>query len=315
MRDKLKTALELLKGNKNVIPYAIFRNITKLGLTRIIPDDLYLKIAYKLATGYVLDLDKPQTFNEKIQYLKLYDRKPKYIVCVDKYKVREYIANIIGSEYLIPLLGVWEKANDIDFDNLPDQFVLKCNHDSGSVIICNNKKRLSKKQTIKKLNKALKNTGYWFGREWPYKDIKPCILAEKYMTDESGYELKDYKIFVFNGIPQFIQVDFDRFTNHHRNFYDTTWNYVPFTTCYPTDPNKQIMQPSCLAEMLNIAEKITSDIGKPAFCRIDLYVINNKIYFGEITFYHGSGFEKFEPEEWDEKLGELIDLTVIRRSI
>ena len=288
--------------------YRILLN-SAFGFYNKLPDEEYLKLRYNAILRKPLDLESPKTFNEKLQWLKLHDRNPQYTVCVDKYKVREYIAQTIGKEYLIPLLGVWDTPDKIDFNRLPDQFVLKCNHNSGlGMCICKDKSHLNIAKVKKDLWQGLKQDYYLTGREWPYKNVQPRIIAEKYMVDESGYELKDYKIFVFNGIPKFIQVDYDRFTNHHRNFYDTSWNYVPFTTCYPTNPSKQIIQPVCLDEMLNIAEKLTSNIGKPAFCRIDLYVTSNKIYFGEITFYHGSGFEKFEPEEWDQKLGELINL-------
>lgn len=307
MDGKLKTAVKLLKENKSEIPYAIFRNITKVGLTRIIPDKLYLKIAYKLATGHTLNLDNPQTFNEKLQWLKLYDRRPEYITMVDKYRVREYIADTIGEEYLIPLLGVWENANDIDFDTLPNQFVLKCNHDSGSVIICKDKSKLDKKNTIRRLNRALRNTGYWFGREWPYKNVKPCIVAEKYMTDLENSDLPDYKVHNFNGIPKVILVCSQRFTQGglHEDFYTPKWEKLDLRR--PNHPNveKKINPPDELEQMLQLSEKLSNEI---PFARTDFYIVNGKLYFGEITLYPSAGFDSFSPETWDRIFGDWIRL-------
>jgi hypothetical protein len=202
-----------------------------------IPDKLYLKVLFRLRIKEKLDLKSPKTFNEKIQWLKLYDRKPEYTQRVDKYEVRKYIADKTGEEYLIPLLGVWDRFEDIDFNNFPDQFVLKCTHDSGGVIICKNKNMFNIEEVKKKMRHFVRRNYYYGSKEWPYKDIKPRIIAEKYMVDESGTELKDYKIQCFNGEPKIIQVDFDRFTdNHKRNFYSANWEYQPFSLLYPTYP-------------------------------------------------------------------------------
>ena len=297
-------------------PWTFFLYCDALGIFKWMDDEHFLKMKYKSLFHKKLNIENPQTFNEKIQWLKLFDHNPQYSTLVDKYEVRKFIANIIGEQYLIPLLHVYTDPEEINFDELPTRYVIKCNHNSGLGMFINNGNIVvDRKKIIKNLKAGMQENFYLVNREWPYKNVKKKILIEKYMVDESGYELKDYKIFVFNGIPQFIQVDFDRFTNHHRNFYDTSWSYVPFTTCYPTDPGKQIPRPSCLDEMLNIARKITSAIGKPAFCRIDLYVINNKIYFGEITFYHGAGFERFYPDEYDYILGKLIELRSDKQDI
>lgn len=306
MNGKLKTAAKLLKENRSDIPYAVFRNITKLRWARIIPDEMYLKTAYKLATGHTLHLENPQTFNEKLQWLKLYDRRPEYVTMVDKYRVREYIAETIGEEYLIPLLGVWEKASDIDFDALPDQFVLKCNHDSGSVIICKDKSKLDKRNTIRKLDRALGNSGYWFGREWPYKNVKPCVIAEKYMTDPSLDELRDYKFFCFNGEVKCFKVDFDRFTDHGANYYDREKNILPFgEECCPPRYDKKISFPSTVDKMIPLAERMSKGI---SFLRVDFYSVDGKIYFGELTFYPASGLGRFAPDEWDRVLGDWVCL-------
>lgn len=274
-------------------------------ITKRIPDEKYLKIVYKSILKTELDLNNPETFNEKLQWLKLNDRNPQYINMVDKYEVKKYVANSIGEEYIIPTIGVWERFEDIDFNQLPNQFVLKCTHDSGGLSICKDKKEFSIKEAKKKLSKSLKRNFYYFGREWPYKNVKPRIIAEKYMVDESGIELKDYKIFCFNGKAKFILVDFGRFSNHYRNIYDLDWNLLDLQIKFPSDNNNKIPKPKKLDEMINIAEKLSKDI---PHLRVDLYSINEKIYFGELTFYHGSGFTNFLPEEWNNIVGDLLEL-------
>lgn len=274
-------------------------------ITKRIPDEKYLKIVYKSILKTELNLNNPETFNEKLQWLKLNDRNPQYINMVDKYEVKKYVANSIGEEYIIPTIGVWERFEDIDFNQLPNQFVLKCTHDSGGLSICKDKKEFSIKEAKKKLSKSLKRNFYYFGREWPYKNVKPRIIAEKYMVDESGIELKDYKIFCFNGKAKFIQVDFGRFSNHYRNVYDLDWNLLDLQIKFPSNNNNKIPKPKKLDEMISIAERLSKDI---PHLRVDLYNINEKIYFGELTFYHGSGFENFLPEEWNNIVGDLLEL-------
>lgn len=224
---------------------------------------------------------------------------------VDKYEVRNYIKNIIGEEYLIPLIGVYDSFEEIDFDKLPNQFVLKCTHDSGGIVICYDKSKFNIDAARKKINKHLKRNYYYSGREWPYKNIKPRIICEKYMVDESGTELKDYKIFCFNGVPRIIQVDFNRFKEHKRNMYDTGWNYIPISYNYPSDSNKLIKKPRNLEDMLKFAKMLSQNY---PFVRVDFYSIYNKIYFGEITFYPASGFGIFNPETYDYLLGSWITL-------
>lgn len=275
-------------------------------LMKFLPDDVYLKICYRLKMHKKLNLKNPKTFNEKLQWLKLYNRKPEYTMMVDKYKVREYVKEKIGEEYLIPLVGgPYYNVDEINLDKLPDQFVLKCNHDSGSVITCKDKKSFDFEAAKRKLDYCLKHNFWYLGREWPYKDVKPCIIAEKYMVDESEKELKDYKVFNFNGEPKIIQVDIGRFTHHKRNLYDKNWRYMSLSIQYPTDAKTEISKPEKLDEMLEIAKKLSKDI---PFLRTDFYSIGNKIFFGEITFSHGSGFEEFRPNEWDRMLGDLIDI-------
>ena len=276
--------------------------------SRIIPDKLYLKIMYKRIIGERLNINHPKNFNEKLQWLKLHDRNPEYAKYVDKYTVKKKIADVLGKEYIIPLLGVWDSFEDIDFSKLPETFVLKTTHDSGGVVICKNKADFDYIEARNVLNKSMSRNYYWLRREFPYKNVKPRIMAEQYMTDETGSQLKDYKVFLFGGKAEYIQVDYDRFIDHHRNFYTTQWEYVPFTTLYPTNKNKNIEKPMNLEELLMASEKVSNALGDPAVLRVDFYVIYNKIYFGEVTFYHGAGMEKFHPEEYNYILGEKIIL-------
>ena len=287
----------------------VLRKICSAGGRRI-PDKLYLEMLYQVRMGEKLNLKNPVTFDEKLQWLKLYDRKPEYTKMADKYEVRKYVTDKLGEEYLIPLLGVWNQADEIDFTVLPEQFVLKCTHDSGSVIICRDRERFNEAEAREKLRKTLSTNYYYPSREWPYKDIKPRIIAEKYMTDESGVELKDYKIYTFGGVPHLIQVDFGRFTQHKRNLYTTEWEYIDETIEYPRDPSVQIERPKKLKEMLSCAGKLAEGT---ASLRTDFYSINDRIYFGEITFYQEAGFAHFSSEEYAKELGRMIRLPEKKR--
>ena len=270
-----------------------------------IPDQMFLKFAYKTLVGRKLNLNNPETFNEKLQWLKLYDRKPIYTTMVDKYAVKDYVASIIGEQYIIPTLGVWDNFDDIDFDALPNQFVLKCTHDSGGLVICKDKSNLDRIATKKKIEKCLKRNFYWSGREWPYKNVKPRIIAEKYMEDESGYELKDYKVFNFDGEPKMIQVDYDRFIGHMRNLYTPDWEYIEASIEYPTNPNHVIEKPETLEKMLELARTLSKGI---PHARTDFYSIDDKLYFGEITLYHGSGYEKLTPKAFEDQISSWLKL-------
>ena len=276
-------------------------------ISRVVPDRLYLKSIFWLRLGYKLDLSDPKTFNEKLQWLKLYNRRPEYTQMVDKFAVKEYIANIIGEEYIIPTLGVYDKAEEIDFDELPDQFVLKCTHDSGLALICKDKTKFDRKDAIKKLNKSLKQNYYWWSREWPYKNVQPRIIAEKYMIDNTVKELRDYKFFCFNGRVELYKVDYDRFVNHRANYFTREGEILPFgeETCQP-DSNKDIQIPNTISQMISIADKLSGNLGP--FARVDLYSANDKIYFGEITFFPAGGFGRFTDPKWDRKLGDLMRL-------
>ena len=252
-----------------------------------------------------LDLDNPQTFNEKLQWLKLYDRDPKYTQMVDKYEVRKYIKEKIGEEYLIPLLGVYDKFEDIDFDKLPKQFVIKCNHDSGGLVICKDKSMLNIEEARKKINKSLKKNYFYSGREWPYKNVKPRIIIEKYMEDKETKELIDYKFMCFNGEPKCVFTCTERYNDGLKvTFFDMEWKKMPFIRHYPAS-SKKINKPVNYDKMLKFSKMLSKNI---PFVRVDWYEINGKLYFGELTFYPGSGFEEFKPEEWDKRIGDMLIL-------
>ena len=282
-----------------------FKVILYKYLLQWIPDSIWIRIQYRRKVGVWPNLKNPKTFNEKLQWLKLHDRNPLYTKLVDKYEVKKIVAEQIGDEYIIPTLGVWDKFDDIDFDKLPNQFVLKCTHDSGGLIVVKDKSTLDVKAARKTINNCVKMNYYWSMREWPYKNVKPRIIAEKYMEDESGYELKDYKVHCFEGNPCFVQVDFDRFINHGRNIYDFNWNLQPFEIKYPSNQNHLIKKPVCL----DLLQKYATILSKGyRYVRCDFYVVGDHVYFGEITFYHGSGIEKIKPHEWNEKFGSLLNL-------
>ena len=280
-------------------------------LSRLIPDRIYLQIVYFKHFRRFINFNNPKTFNEKIQWLKLNYRNEEYTKLVDKYRVKQYITKLIGEEYVIPTLGVWNNVDDIDFKSLPEKFVLKCNNDSGGIVICKNKKDFDEAKAKSFLKERLKNNGYWYGREWPYKNVKPCIIAEKYMEDSISKDIKDYKFFCFNGSMEFFDIDIDRFIEHRANYYDRNGNFLPFGKTYcPPDYTKKIEMPKNLDKMIELAETISHNT---VLSRIDFYEIDGQVYFGEITFYPGSGFSPFTDEKWDYKLGDMIDFPNIKK--
>ena len=303
--SSIRTAVKLLKADKKSFKRAAVLKLCRLRLFRIIPDKMFLSIQYKGNFGKKLNWDNPQTFNEKLQWLKVYDRNPEYCRMVDKYEVKKYVADLIGEEYIISTLGVWDSFDDIDFDQLPDKFVLKCTHDSGSVVICQNKSSFDVDKAREKLEKKLKRNMFWWGREWPYKNVKPRILAEQFMEDDSG-ELRDYKFMCFNGEVRCSFTCTDRFSGKglHVTFFDKDWNVMPFERSYPS-VKEGVPKPLNYEKMLVLAEKLSADI---PFVRVDFYEVGGQIYFGELTFFPGNGMEAFQPEEWDYRLGEWIDL-------
>lgn len=309
----------MLKKNNNTSNFVkrVFRHIGLVILDwpvfRYMKDEKYLRLKYRIYYGKKLNLEKPETFNEKIQWLKLYNRNPQYARMVDKADVKDYIADIIGEDKIIPTYGIWESFSDIDFDSLPEQFVLKCTHDSSSVVICRNKSEFDIEKAWERINRGLTKDFYSAGREWAYKKIKPRIIAEKYMTDsgdDSSSELRDYKFFCFNGTVRCLKVDFDRFVKHRANYYDIQGSFLPFeeVVC-PSGPDKEIILPPNLDEMVLIAQKLADGI---PFVRVDLYNVDGKIYFGEMTFYPASGFGFFNPNEWDYTLGSWLTLPNVK---
>lgn len=270
--------------------------------------EIYLRVFFFLRMGWRLNLKKPSTFNEKLQWLKLYGYKPIYTQMVDKYGVRELVAERIGEDKLIPLLGVWSSFDEIDFDKLPNQFVLKATHDSGSVVICKDKNNFDIEKAQKKLTSALKYNYFWKGREMPYRDVQPRIICEQYMADLADVGLMDYKFFVFNGEAKLIFVVSDRFSQEGAKFdyLDLDFNSLDFGSFGHNRAGDKLQKPDNWEEMKLLIKKLAFD--DIPFVRIDLYSIKDKIYFGEYTFFHDGGVVAFEPKEWDRKLGDMINL-------
>ena len=269
---------------KKIILYLMNKNYLSF-----IPDETFLKMKYKLMMGTKLDLENPKTFNEKLQWLKLHDRNPEYTKMVDKYEAKEYVANIIGKEYIIPTLGVWDKFDDIDFDALPNEFVLKPTHTSGNVFICKDKSKIDYKKLKKQVNKWLKRDYYKIHREWPYKNVKPRIIAEEYMENKDHTSIKDYKFYCFNGQADYVMICTGRETGHPKfYFYDKEWNFMRnMSNDGMKLEGKLEEKPIGIEKMFEIAEKLSQGI---KFVRMDLYNVNEKIYFRRIYVFPSSGF-------------------------
>lgn len=286
---------------------------------RYVPDSLYISLKYLYHEHKIPNLISPKGFNEKLQWLKLHDRNKKYISFVDKHEVKKYVADVIGSEHIIPEYGVWDSFDDIEFDNLPNEFVLKTTHDCGGVYVCKDKSKLDIKKAKSFIESHLSNSYFYEGREWPYKYVKPRIIAEKLMTDlqvignkafdQNAEGLIDYKFYCFDGEPKFLYVAFANMVNGKKNdlltFMNMDWTVAPF---YRKDhkafPGK-IEKPNCFEEMVDIARKLSKGL---SFVRVDLYAINNEVFFSELTLTPGSGFGCFNPPEWEKKIGSWIVL-------
>lgn len=283
--------------------------LDKLQISFLIPDEPYLKMKFKGAMGKKLDLQNPQSYNEKLQWLKLYDRNPAYTGMVDKYEVKGYVAEKIGSEYVVPTLGVWERVEDIDFAALPNQFVLKCTHDSGGLVICRDKTQLDISQAKRKLSKALKSRFYHMGREWPYKNVKPRILAEPYLEDKATGELRDYKFFCFDGEAKAMFVATERQKKGEEvkfDFFNMDFERLDLRQGHP-NAKQPVSKPETFAQMRELAEQLSAGI---PHVRVDFYEVDGKNYFGELTFFHFNGMVPFEPEEWDYTFGSWINIPV-----
>ncbi len=283
-----------------------YRKICKVFMTQI-PDKKYIELLYEVRTGKKLNLQSPKTYNEKLNWLKLYYHNNELTKMADKITAKEIVSESIGSEYVVPIIGIWEKAEDIDYEKLPNSFVLKCNHDSGSVVICKDKKSFDIKATKEKLQECLSKNYYYYSREWAYKNIEPKIIAEPYLEDFECAELRDYKFFCFDGEVKFLYVATDRFKENEEvkfTFFDSDYNYLPVVHGHPyAEPLPK--KPAGYEKMKELAGILSK--GLP-HVRVDFYEANGKIFFSEFTFYNNSGFLTFQPDEWDSKFGEYLNL-------
>lgn len=286
-------------------PVKIINPLGARGYLNWMPDEMYLKFVFKGFLNKKLNLENPRSFSEKLQWLKLHDRKPEYSNYADKYEVRKHIAETIGEKYLIPLLGIYDCVDEIDWKSLPNKFVLKCAHGSTSNIICTDKEKLDIEASKIKLKKWMKKNWYWYGREWPYKYIKPRIICEKFISDKDTTP-DDYKVLCFDGKAKLIEVHMDRFENHKQDFYDEKWN-KKLISQGNTISDIVYPKPIELEKMIELSEKLAADM---IHVRIDWFIAYNKLYFGEITFYDGSGFMPFVREEYDYLLGSWIHLPI-----
>ncbi len=299
-------------------PTLLFLTLGHRGFLNWMSDEQYLKIAYKIRMDRKLDLDYPCSFNEKLQWLKLYDRRSEYTYMVDKYEAKKYVSEKIGEEYIVPSLGVWDRFDDINFDLLPNQFVLKCTHDSGGIVICDNKRKLSITKARKIINGCLKHNYFWGMREWPYKNVKPRIIAEKYMVNTSYGELEcneheevkgltDYKFYCFNGEPKFLYVSkgLENHATAQISFLTLDWKFAKFKRSDYKPFNELPKKPSQYEKMLKLANNLSSNI---PFLRVDLYQIEEQVYFSEMTFSPCSGMIPFEPMDSDLEIGKLLNI-------
>ena len=273
---------------------------------RFLNDKNYYRLQYFVILGRFPNIDNPILFTEKLQWLKLYDHNPVYTKIVDKYEVKNIISKIIGDKYLIPTLGVWNSPEEIDFDSLPNQFVLKTTFGGGGdgIVICRDKSRLNIDETIKKLKKSFNTDPYIRAREWPYKNVPRRIIAEQYMEDDSG-ELRDYKFYCFNGVPKVMLVASNRFTNHNFNYFDMDFNVLPITSAMGAQSDVKIERPEGFEEMKEVATKLSRNF---AHVRVDLYSSGGKVLFGELTLYDSSGYDDLNSKEWNKRFGDWITL-------
>lgn len=288
-------------------PWRIGKSLAQRGLLKFLPDKAYLSIQYRANLGKKINWKNPKTFNEKLQWLKIYDRNPIYSTMVDKYEAKQYAADRIGSQYIVPLLaGPWDSFDEIDFDALPEQFVLKTTHDCGGVWICKDKKTRDKQAAKAFIEKHLKRDYYTTGREWPYKNVKPRIFAETFLAGLEG-DLRDYKFFCFDGVPKLMFIASERQSKDQEtkfDFFDMDFNHLPIINGHPNSSNP-VLRPENFERMKELASVLSQGVPQ---LRVDFYECEGKLYLGELTFSHWGGFVPFEPEEWDEKIGSWIKL-------
>ena len=283
----------------------VFWKIYSFGWLDHLSDKTFLKLCYRVRSDKKLHLNNPVLFSEKMQWLKIYDRKPIYTQMSDKYGARKFVADRIGDEYLVELYGVWDDFDSIDFDSLPDSFVLKCTHDSGGLCICRDKSKFNIARAKAKINSSLNRNYYYHCREWPYKDIKPRIIAERFLEDN----IKDYKFYCFNGEVKYLYVSqgLENHSTANISFYDLNFNQMPFYRSDYKPFDHKIDKPLNFEKMIELAAVLAKDL---PFIRVDFYDVDGKIYFSELTFYPCSGFIPFEPPEWDEKMGNMLELPI-----
>lgn len=284
----------------------IYKLAKEKGIFNVISDRPYVMGKYWLKMGHPMSRTNPQTYTEKINWLKLYDHNPQYIPLVDKWEVAKIVGERIGKEYIIPKLGVWKSVDEINVDALPDQFVLKCTNDSGGVVICRDKRQFDLEKARPILERSLKTNYYWHDREWPYKDIQPRILAEEYIEDASGNGLFDYKFFCFDGQPQFMFIATGRAEgNTCFDFFDMEFNWIPVMQHYPNAHNRP-QKPIGFELMKQLAAALSKGM---KHVRVDFFEVNGRVYFGELTFTHFGGYERFVPDEYDKIFGAFLDIT------
>lgn len=301
---KLKKIISFMKNPLSVVVLPQMR-----WLSKYISDEYYLKILYEISLNEKLDLKQPKLFNEKLQWLKLNDRSPRYKMMVDKEYAKQYVAEIIGKEHIIQTYGVWNCFDEINFDILPNQFVLKCTHDSASVIICENKEVFDKNIAKQKIEKCLKKNHYYAGREWAYKDIQPRIIAEEYLKDKKCEDLIDYKFFTFNGEPKIVHIVSNRQNikeETYGDFFDMKYKHLEVTMGHPNAP-VQPDKPKYFEKMIEFSKLLSQDT---IHLRVDFYEANEKLYFGELTFYENAGFIDIVPKKWNEILGSWLEINM-----
>ncbi|WP_443703877.1 ATP-grasp fold amidoligase family protein [Prevotellamassilia timonensis] len=305
--SKLKTMIKLL-SNPNEFAIALFNNIVHTGIFNKLNNETFLRLRYYVVFHKRLNLKNPRAFTEKIQWLKLYFLKTEFTNMVDKCSAKEIVKEKVGEEYVIPTLGFWQNFEDIDFAHLPNKFVLKTSHGGGGsgIIICRDKKYFDKNKAKRILEKSMKTDIYKVLREWPYKNVRKGIIAETLVEQSDGQGLLDYKFFCFNGKVKFFKVDFGRFTSHRANYYTREKKLLPWRESnFPSDPQINHHFPENFDEMIAIAEKLSDNL---PFLRVDLYNVNGKILFGEMTFYPASGMEEFKPNGVDIEIGDMLTL-------
>lgn len=282
--------------------------IIRKGL-EFLPDKCFINLKYYYHFRRFPNLNNPKTYNEKLQWLKIHDRNPLYTKLVDKYEAKKYLVDAIGADYIIPTYGVWDSFDEINFDKLPNRFVLKTTHDCGGVVICYDKSSfdISKARTF--LNSHLKRNYFYEGREWPYKNVVPRIMAEKCIAINQEYDLMDYKVFTFNGEPKVMFVAANRQSNTKDttfDFFDVDFNPLKIKNGHPNS-DEPIKKPNNLHRMLEISKRISTEF---PHMRVDFYEVDGKLYVGELTLYHFSGMVPFYPEKWDEIFGSWLHLPV-----